>query len=234
VKQGVEAGGIEGVLEKLLSRDQLTELARIFFAQAARTPGMLTGEGASPSLQGLVAGVAASMSKRGANLLSGDDWLALAGVVAREAARNPGRLFGLDAGDPNAQLASRAMEVVLGAAADAFENGGLAGGSVFFGEALRQALELTLDAVVQNVEGAAEHIEEIAALFARISALLAARPQRVGADAALALAEELLEMIVETGLVWIERDDDLAAVAVVELTDAELIEMISPLGEGLA
>ena len=231
IREGVAAGGHPGALEKLLSRDQLTEFARIFFDQAARTPGMLTGDRANPAVANLVAGVAASMSKRGAELLTGEDWLALAGVVAREAARNPGRLFRLDEGDPNAQLGGRAIELVLGAAADAFLNGGLASGSVFFGETLRQAVELTIEAVVQNVEGAAKHLDEVAALFARIGALTATRPGRVGADAALALVAELAETIVDRGVVSVLREGDVAAVAVSSLTDAELILMIPPMGE---
>lgn len=230
VRAGVAAGGVDGALAALLSREQLSDFARIFFEQAARTPGMLTGAGGGQAVQNLVAGVAASMSKRGADLLSGDDWLLLAAIASREAARNPGRLFGLDPADPDEQLGTRAIELVLSTAADAFENGGLAGGTVFFGETLRQALELTLDAVLQNVEGAAEHLDEVASLFARINALTAARPQRVGADGALSLVMALAEAVVEQGTVPILRDDGVVAVAVALLTDDELIDLISSHG----
>ena len=230
VREGVAAGDVDDALAKLLSREQLGEFAGIFFTQVAKTPGMLTGDSANPAVQNLVAGIAASMSKRGAELLSGDDWLAIAALVAREAARNPGRLFGLEAGEANEQLGSRAIALVLAAAADAFEDGGLAGGTVLSGEVLREALELTIDAVVQNVEAADLHVDEIGALFARISALTASQPRRIGADAALALVSELLDTVVATGEVSVLRDDEVLAVAVSALSDTELIDLISPAG----
>ena len=64
---------------------------------------------------------------------------------------------------------------------------------------------------------------------ATLPSSVAARPRRVGANAALALAAGLCEMVVDAGRVSVVRDGDVAVVAVAALTDAELIEMISPM-----
>ncbi len=143
------AEGLEDreALERLFSQDQVVDLVRILAEQAAKTPEMIAGD--SQELQRVVAAIAAAMKQDRTLLLKGSDWLEIVAVALAEAARNPGRLFGLEGGDPAAQLGARIVSVLLEEAA-AVARRGRAGGSLLFGETLKAAVISALQVVAGN------------------------------------------------------------------------------------
>ena len=151
--EGLQEEGLRG-FESLFSRAQAMELVRIVLAQAARTPGMLTTDSARAEIRQLVSAIAAAMSADKKLLLAPEDWHRIAAVVASEAARNPGRLFELDAQKPEEHLATLLIQRILQAAAEDFEKRGRSKGSLGFGEVLADAIEITFRAAAGNIAGA--------------------------------------------------------------------------------
>jgi hypothetical protein len=182
---------------RLLSRGQVVELARIVLEQAGATPGMLVGRNAGPEVEAIVSGIARSMAADGDLLLSGDDWLKIAAVAAEEAARNPGRLFGLAPGDPTQELAAELMQGILGAAAEGFRERGRGGGSVLFGRTLRGAIAIALHAAAGDSARFAARVSEVVALVERLDQLVSRDPRGFGADEWLFLFEGLVTEVAE-------------------------------------
>lgn len=148
IQSGIEK---KGNFEDLLSARQVTELARIFLDQVARTPGMVAGDG--KELQSVVAGVARAMASDKDLLLSGDDWLEIAAVAAEEAAADPGRLFGFEDDTPAGHLAERAIGQILAATA-ADIRGSRKRGEVLFGDTLKRAIVFTLRGMASDAAAA--------------------------------------------------------------------------------
>jgi hypothetical protein len=159
---GLKVQGLKA-FQQVFTRAQATELVRIVVAELARTPGLLTGDDASAELKQLVSALAAAIAADKTLLLSPANWQAIAAVAAEEAARNPARLFRLDASSPQAQVGTRIMTSILIAAADGFRKSGRLGGAVSFGEVLSEAIQTALRAASGNLEGAALAVGLIAA-----------------------------------------------------------------------
>lgn len=109
--------GASDPLDKLFSADQLIEFARIVIAQAAKTPGMITGDEGDDSVKQIISAIGKAMAADDKLLLTKDDWTTIITVAAEEAARSPGRLFGIDTATAEGQLADRLISVAIKAAA---------------------------------------------------------------------------------------------------------------------
>jgi hypothetical protein len=214
---GLEAGDVPQAVEHLFSREQAVDLARIFLEQASLTPGMLTGEGAREEIKTLVAVVTSTMGQRGAFLLSSEDWLAVSEAAAVEAARNPGRLFRLDADDPGEELAARAIRIMLSAAADSFQEQGRSGGAVLFGETLLAAIQNMLSAIAGASEKALNNLDNLDRLTRRLNRLVKSQPGRVGSQQWLALFTRLFS-------------EALDGKAISEIPEDKLLDMLANKG----
>lgn len=183
----------------IFSPDQATELVRIVMAQAARTPGMVTGKAARGEVRMLVACLAKAMAAPGASLLSAEDWLKVGTIVAEEAARNPLRLFSIGAADkPEGQLLARLMMALFETAAAQFKDGkGRSQSAVLFGETLREAIRLALRTAAGNAERATAHVDALIIFVGHLNQLLATMPLRVGAREWLYVYERYIGRVLD-------------------------------------
>jgi len=204
VLEGLKAGLASGAskpipFERMFSSDQAVRLLSIFMEQAAKTPGMLVGKAANDEIKGLIATIVTAATGRGANLLTPTDWIGLAKTIADEAARNPWRL--IQAGkDPEQQLATRILRVMLSAAAEAIPNVQRNQGSLLFGETLREAVVIAIRTAAGNAEKADANVEAIGQLVQLLNAATASKPLRLGAREWLGLFERNAAATIAAGL----------------------------------
>ncbi len=227
LKQGAENGSLEATVSRVLSREQMVAFAEIFFTQAAQTPGMLLAGSDSQELENLVGAVAHAMSLDAARLLSGKDWLAIARVAAEEAAKNPDRLFNIDVADPQSQLGAALIRQLLLGAADSFGTAARQEGKILFGETLRHVIVTSFKAASGNIEGAAQHLDELQALEKRINKLAADNKHTIGMREAIALFERLVIAVIDDGRVVVTRNNQRMSIPVGEITDDELMMLLT-------
>jgi hypothetical protein len=158
---------------------------------------MLTGDDAREEIKKIAAAITSTMSEQGAMLLSSENWLAVAEVVAKEAARNPGRLFNLAEDDPTQQLASQVIHLMLSSAAESFSEQRKGGKTILFGETLFQAIEYTLHEVAEHSELALNNTEAINKLVRRLNLLVKNQPNQLGSRQWLKLFSLLLSKAME-------------------------------------
>ena len=180
-------------IESLLSRQQLLDFARIFLIQAAKTPGMLTGD--QPELQTIVRGVAQAMAQDKNLLLTPQDWLSIATVAAELAAANPQRLFKL----VPMSIGTGLIQDLLSVAAVEFAAGGRALGGVLFGATLRDAIIMALQAAAGNAQAAIAHQPVLKTLAAQLSQLVRDKPDRYGCKEWLLLYRVFIGRVLQSG-----------------------------------
>ena len=130
---------------KAFSDEQLLELGRVIFSQAAKTPGMLGVK--NIELQNVIAGVAEVMAKDDNLLLSSDEWIIIARVATKKAAANPGRLFGISTENETNAIAVAIIGSILNVASDAWNSEKRSGKSLLFGETLQAVLIEVIEAM---------------------------------------------------------------------------------------
>lgn len=197
LNQATTAGGkVNGALQSFAD-GQLIELVRIVIQQAAKTPGMLGVD--KVELQSIIAGVASAMASDDNLLLSPDEWVVIAGVVAREAAANPGRLFGLDANDPEQALAVTAIKTVLATAASSW-HGGRGQGILLFGETLLVIVESLLKALAGNIEGISSgNMAPVDGFLNKLMDMASQNPNKFGSQGFLNVFQALIGEVIAKG-----------------------------------
>ncbi len=105
------------LLRGLASEEQVAALVGIVLRHVAATPALITRGDAGPEAEAVIAAVAKALADKGAALLSGEGWLAVAAAAAEAASRNPGRLFRLDDKGAPAGLGAAVIALVLRVAA---------------------------------------------------------------------------------------------------------------------
>lgn len=194
----------KGLQDTVFTKDRLVELARVFVGQVAETPHLIIG--GDKEVQRIVASVARAIARDEHLLLTADDWIKIAGVAAREAALNPGRLFGLNDKSLEGMLAADVIGRLLKTAGDDLVRDGREVGPVMVGETLREAVIVTLRAVSGNVEQAFSRRAEIETLAVRLNDAAAARALTMGGKEWLRLFRALLPGVLTKGAVP-ELDD---------------------------
>jgi hypothetical protein len=223
IKDGLATKDMESAFAKILSRDQMISFTKIFFQQAAKTPGMLLPGSAGKELKDVVGAVANAMADHAAKLVSGEDWLVIAQVAAEEAAKNPGRLFRMDVDKPEGQLGNILIKTLLQGAADSLGEDARREGKVVFGETLRHMIVASLQGAAGNVEGAAKNSGELAALEKRINKLASDKKETIGMREAKALFEKLVVSLIDDGKATLVRNGETISVPIKEITDDELM-----------
>ncbi|GMQ77039.1 MAG: hypothetical protein BMS9Abin01_2347 [Gammaproteobacteria bacterium] len=224
--------------EQLFSRAQAVELVRIVLAQAARTPGMLTGSGRQ-EIGMLMSAVASAMAADERLLLGPGDWQRIAGIVAREAARNPQRLFKLSVERPDGQLGTRIIRTILVAAADGLAASGPRGGALSFGALLVDAVEFAYRAAVGNLNAAAAAVlapdaggedgdfQALGNLVKGINDFASRKPDEIGWREWRWLFINLVVDAIENGSEFTITEDALVALLSKSRSESELAVMIS-------
>jgi hypothetical protein len=214
----------EAILRRVFSEDQVVALVKIVTEQVAKTPGMVTDRYTRDEIKGLVAGIARSISDSNRSLLSSEDWLEVAALVAEEAAKNPGRLFKIvnddgSAVSPEEEFAVRLIKKLLGAAAEDFRMRGRQKGSVLFGETLRMVIVETLETASGNVEAAINNEEALIEFVNRINGLQGVNATSFGRSEWLLIFRRYLKLVLlsEDGKELIKN-----------LSDKDLKELILP------
>ncbi|MBP1686501.1 MAG: hypothetical protein H6Q33_2644 [Deltaproteobacteria bacterium] len=183
-----------GGIKSVFTQRQLLEFARIFLAQAAKTPAMIAG--GNMELQAIVGGVAAAMSQDKDLLLTPDDWLTIAAVAAEEGAANPQRLFPTAAGSLG--VGAELLKDLL-AVATAECGGGRNAGGVLFGATLREAMVLALRTAAGNVKAAAEYQAALKDLAKTLSEFVRGHPNQYGSEQWLVLYRHLIPRVLQGG-----------------------------------
>jgi hypothetical protein len=192
--------GGQAILKRVFSEDQVAALVHIVTDQVAKTPGMLLERDTRDEVKALVAGVARAISDSNRSLLSSEDWLEVAAVVAREAAKNPGRLFKIIGEDgkpvsPGQEFAVRLIKGLLNAAATDLRARGRSQGSVLFGETLRIVIEETVITAAGNVELAVSNEAALIMLVNRINKLQGTQATGFGRNEWLRIFRRYLKLV---------------------------------------
>ena len=111
-RAGIGAADAQKAFEIMFSPEETVELLSIVMKQVVQTPGMIAGVQVSDEAQALVATIAGAIAARGSELLTPEDWKAVAQTIAVEVARNPGRIISLG-NKPEQQLAGKLLQVLL-------------------------------------------------------------------------------------------------------------------------
>ncbi len=178
-------------LRDVFTSSQLTELGRVLLTNIAGTPRMVLGSG-NEAWEGVLRAVASAMAADEELLLGGDDWIRIAAVAAEEAAANPGRLFELDASDPDDVLAGKLITTLLGAAAEATRAPDRKARNVLYGATLRKAIEIALRATAGNVGDTREHLAKIDEVVRKLNELVTDNHERYGNKEWLQIFRQLL------------------------------------------
>lgn len=213
----------EEILSRVFSEEQIGALIRTVLDQAAKNPAMIVGRSQRDEVKALVAGIARSVSDANRNLLSAEDWLQVAALVAEEAAKNPGRLFKMvdNAGkavDPGDELAVRLTTRLLTAAAADFRARGRDKGSVLFGETLREAIGESIRTASENAAAAATNEDALVALAERINKLQGQNASAFGRNTWLRIFRHYLKTALLT-------QNGMAAVDAIK--DADLLKLVN-------
>ncbi|TCT02368.1 hypothetical protein [Aquabacter spiritensis] len=192
--QGLNAGT---PLESIFTPELFTGLVKLVLAKVAATPGMLTGDG--QELRSLTATLAAAFAADTTLLVSPEGWKTIVATLLDEAARNPGRLFGLDGAAPEQHLATRIVARILAQAETALKVSGRADGAVLLGDTLADAICETLKVAAGNADRAAKNLPALDALLVRLNALAVAPADRIGAREWLFLFRTLVAGALDTG-----------------------------------
>lgn len=186
-----------GGIKSLFTQKQLIELAQVFLTKAAGTPGMLAG--GSAELQAIVRGVAQAMAADHNLLLSPDDWLAVATVVAEEATANPQRLFKGNDATPAGAIGSELIKDLLAVATVELAAGGRQQGGVLFGATLREAITVVLRTVAGNVKAAVDNQVALKGLATMLSEFVRTHPDQYGSKEWLFLYRALIPRVLHAG-----------------------------------
>jgi hypothetical protein len=191
---------------KSFSNKQLLELGRVILTQVAQTPGMLGVE--RSEVQVIVAGMAEAMAADDNLLLSADEWIKIAGVAARKAASNPGRLFGLSADDQGGALAVTVIKTVLGVAGDTWTATGRADHPLLFGETLKSALEIVIEALAGNISALANQPDLVDLFLQDLLTKASANPEKFGSEGLLKVFRALIRNVLASGTLPKEKEID--------------------------
>lgn len=204
----IDAVGLPKGAFKLFTDEQLLELGRVVLVQVARTPGMLGVQ--RPELQMIVAGMAEAMARDDNLLLSGDEWIHIAGVAARKAASNPGRLFGLSTDDQGRALAVTVITSVLNVAGDAWSADGRSDRPLLFGETLEWALESVIEGLAGNVTAVAREPEVVDRFLQKLLADASANPNKYGSEGLLNVFRTFIGRVLASGTLPTDAEIDTA------------------------
>jgi hypothetical protein len=188
-----------GALRVLVSGPQLTDFVRTVLTQIAKTPGMMvTTE--KPEINALVSAIALAMAKDDQLLLNGDDWLKIVAVAAEEVAANPGRLIGLDGGNPAEDLLLKILTGLLSAASAQWRQGQRAR-SVLFGPTLRDSIIIAIRVAASNAAAARLNAGALEQLAVALTTFIAANPLKYGSKEWLRLYRQSIIQAVHDGVV---------------------------------
>ncbi|TNE64770.1 MAG: hypothetical protein EP335_06590 [Alphaproteobacteria bacterium] len=202
---GVESG--KGAFSAF-GEKQLLDLGRVLLEQAAKTPGMLGVD--KTELQAIVAGIAKAMAADDHLLLTSDDWIKIAAVAAREAAANPGRLFGTGA----SSLATTVIGSVLKVAGDAWSDGtGRAGQPRLFGDTLRDAITAVVTSLGGNITKLKANPDLVKQFMENLVARATAEPDKFGAASIGKLVKSLIGGVLASGSLPTDAQIDAALAA---------------------
>jgi hypothetical protein len=200
----VDADGLPKGALKSFSNRQLLELGRVILTQIVQTPGMVGIK--RFEVQAIVAGMAETMVADDNLLLSADEWIEIAGVAARKAASNPGRLFGLSADDPGEALAVTVIKTVLRVAGNAWTAGGREEHQLLFGETLQAVLGTVIEALVANVSALAAKPNLVDQFLQILLKAASANPEKFGSEGFLKVFRLLIWDVLASGTVPKNQD----------------------------
>jgi hypothetical protein len=183
----------QAAIKNVLSQDQLVELGRIVVTSVGNSPSLVTGADHA-EWNGVISAIAQAMEADEKLLLSGDDWLQIASVAAREAATNPERLFKLDV---DQVLAGQLMSTLLEAASVALAEPTQAKRSVLYGDTLREALLITVRAASGNAGAVREHLAEIKLLSVSLNTFVIENHEEYGSKEWLRMFRMLLQAVLD-------------------------------------
>ncbi len=199
LQRGLAAADAQQAFDTMFAPNEAVQLLSIVMKQVIQTPGMISGGQVSDEVQTLVATLATAITGRGAELLTQEDWIAIAQTVALEAAQNPGRLISLNA-EPKQQLAGSMLDVLLGAAANSFPDGRRTNASLLFGPTLQQAAVLAIQAAAGNSGKAAGNLDGFKRFIQLLNATTEKNADRIGARDWLWLFDEHIADVLAGGL----------------------------------
>lgn len=193
--EGLRAGHRPELLQRVFDDAQAVELLDLILAEAARTPGMIMGD-AAPEIRTLARIVARTMAEQRSPLLSAEDWLAVARIVVREVAANPGRLIRTGLPSDEDELLYRLLRGVLATAAD---SGARAAGSVLFGPTLVEVIRAVVETAAGNAAKALANSSAVQDLIRGLAVFAQAHRDAVGKREWLILFHHHIGRVMDTG-----------------------------------
>jgi hypothetical protein len=197
LQDGIGTGNARQAFETMFSTEDAVELLSIVMKQVVQTPGMIAGVKVSDEAQALVSVIASAIAAQGSELLTPEDWKAVAHAIAIEVARNPGRLISLGDSDQQ-QLAGSVLQVLLSTAAASFPGGKRTHASLLFGQTLREAAIMAIAAAAENSGKAAAHLDSLQTFAQVLNSI--AEQERISAREWLWLFDSHVAEVLATGL----------------------------------
>lgn len=164
-------------LKQVFSAQQWQDLSRVLLKNLAETPALVMGQ--REHLEGVVTAIATAMANDKHLLLRGDSWVTIAEIAAKEAASNPGRLFRLDPAKPSDMLAAQLISLLVTAGSDSLASSGKSG-AVLYGDTLKTAIEIALQATSGNVGGLHTTLDAVKTMLKDLNAIVCENPDLMG------------------------------------------------------
>ena len=127
-----------------------------------------------------------------------------------KAAADPGRLFGLAAGDSAGALAVPVLRSILTTAAEAWSQSGRAGKPVLFGQTLATVLAAALDALGGNIDALANAQDLIGQFLKALLQKMSESPAKFGSQAFLKIFAAFISSVLATGVLPTDNEIDKA------------------------
>jgi len=196
--KGLGDGG-GGPLKSAFSGQQFLAFGRVFAEQIAATPQMITGD--EHRVEDLVRVVASAMAADSKLLLTATDWHKIIAVAAQQAARNPGRLFKIDAAGSSNQIATLLIKDFLSTASESLMTDAGKRHGVMFSHVLVEAISATLTRAAGNVEKAVQNQNAIKVLSKNVNDVVVQNPGKFGSKEWLRVFKYYLPKVLETGTI---------------------------------
>ena len=178
--------------QALFNRDDFKAMTLIVIQEVNANPMMLGID--NTELQAIVNGITTIMSADKKLLLSKQDWMVIASLAAKQAARNPGKLFNADS-----DTLQKIISSILTVASNTWQDEAANLPKLIFGKTLLTMIEMVIEQLAQNIQGAIENNESIAELLTLLLTVAQANPNKIGSVNLLSLFEQYLAQVLATG-----------------------------------
>ena len=178
-------------VRQVFNSEQWLSIGRIIIENIGENPALILSQ--SSPWKGIVSSITKAMAEDKHLLLSGNDWLKIIAIAAREASLNPARLFKSIGSDT---VAEKLISSLLKSASSSFDNHAKES-AVLFGATLKEAIVIALGAASGNVQSVQDNLSHIKVLADNINVFVANNSDKYGNKEWLRLFRILIQSVLD-------------------------------------